>query len=158
MARNKTEEVRQRGFRAAAARRAAEEEKAEQQELNARHRPDERAPNEPAGPAGSGAGDIYAAGAPGGGSAVGGLAGTNVGDGSPDNADIDAAGGSSEFDVALDADEEEGYAGVSGGAVGGTPAGKRARGGRAGGGIRPEGGHRGDSTVGGNPSRGPAET
>lgn len=126
MTHNKADEVRQH------ARQAAKEENIEQQELSARHRPDERAPNEPAGPPGSGAGDIHAAGAPAGGSAVGGLAGTNIGDGSPENADIDAAGGSGEFDVALDADEEEGYTGISGGAVGGTPAGKRARGGRIG--------------------------
>lgn len=43
------------------------------------------------------------------------------------------------------------YAGISGGAVGGTPAGRRASGGRTGGGIAPGGAHRGDSTIGQNP-------
>lgn len=124
----------------------------EQEELAARHRPDERAPNEPPGPPGSGAGDSHAVGAIGGGSAVGGLAGTNVGDGSPENADIDAAAGSGNFDVDVDA-EDDAYGGFTGGAVGGTPAGKRARGGRTGGGIAPGGIHRGDTTVGGNPEQ-----
>jgi hypothetical protein len=129
---------------------ARREDEFEQQELAARHRPDERAPNAPPGPPGSGAGDRHAAGAPAGGSAVGGLAGTNIGDGSPENADIDAAGGGGNFDIELEADEEA-YGGFGGGAVGGTPAGKRARGGHTHGGIAPGGVHRGDTTIGGNP-------
>lgn len=130
---------------------ARRDDELEQQALSARHRPDERAPTDPPGPPGSGAGDIHAAGAGGGGSAVGGLAGVNVGDGSPENADIDAAAGSGNFDIIDDAGDDQAYAGMSGGAVGGTPAGKRARGGRTGGGIVPGGVHRGDTTIGGNP-------
>ena len=48
--------------------------------------------------------DIFAAGTPGGGAAAGGLAGTNVGDGDPDNADLENAMGSGTFDT--DGDEE----------------------------------------------------
>jgi hypothetical protein len=110
---------------------ASNEQKAarqEQESIHARHRPDELPPDV-RGPAGSGGGDIHAAGAPLGGSAVGGLGGTNVGDGDPENADIDAAGGGGNFDPSLEADEEPGYSGQSGGAVGGTPANKRASGG-----------------------------
>jgi hypothetical protein len=49
--------------------------------------------------------------------------------------------------------EEEGppYAGISGGAVGGTPAQGRSTGGRTGHGIAPERGRHGDSTIGTNP-------
>lgn len=130
------------------------EEQAEQRAMRARHRPDERAPNEPPGAPGSGAGDRHAAGAPGGGSAVGGLAGTNINEGSPMNADLDAAGGSSDFDRTLDGDDDQAYTGIAGGAVGGTPAGKRARGGRTGRGIEPGDVHRGDSTIGADPRRG----
>lgn len=132
-------------------RKARQDETFEEQALSARHRPDERAPNEPAQPPGSGAGDAHAAGTTGGGSAVGGLAGTNVGDGSVENADIDAAAGSGNFDVNLDADDEPAYSGSAGGAVGGTPAGKRSRGGRIDGGLSPGGVQRGDTTIGGNP-------
>lgn len=98
-------------------------------EISARHRPDEVPPNQ-RGPAGSAGGDIHAAGSPLGGSAIGGLGGTNFGDGDPDNADIDAAAGSGSFDRQFDADEEPGYSGHAGGAVGGTPANKRASGGQ----------------------------
>src|SRR5438132_7581131 len=42
---------------------------------------------------GSGAGDISAAGTAGGGTEVGGLAGTNVGEGAPENADLEEATG-----------------------------------------------------------------
>lgn len=136
-----------------ARREALQEEKFEERDSSARHRPDERAPNDPAEAPGSGAGDVHAAGATGGGSAVGGLAGTNVGDGSVENADIDAAAGSGNFDVGLDADEEPAYAGSAGGAVGGTPAGKLATGGRTDHGLAPGGVHRGDSTIGGDPQR-----
>lgn len=80
-------------------------------------------------------GDIHAAGTPGGGTAIGGLAGTNTGDGTPDD-DLEEAMGSGNFDVETDSPEEEaeGFSGISGGAVGGTPANKRASGG-----TRPKG-------------------
>lgn len=126
------------------------EDAAEQRDLSARHRPDERAPNDPPGRAGSGAGDIHAAGTPAGGTAVGGLAGTNVGHGDPDNADLEAAEGSGDFDARLDADGEPAQSGFSGGAVGGVPAGKRTSE-RVARGISPGGVHRGDSTIGGEP-------
>jgi len=74
--------------------------------------------------------DSHAVGSAGGGTAVGGLAGTNVNDGSPFNADLEGAMGTGRFDVKEGGDEEDGYAGPSGGAVGGTPANKRAAGGR----------------------------
>lgn len=125
----------------------------EQEAMSARHRPDERPPNDAPLPPGSGAGDPHAAGATGGGSAVGGLAGTNTGDGSPENAHIDAAAGSGDFDRRIEEQDPEFYSGPSGGAVGGTPAGKRARGGRVGTGIAPGGVHRGDTTVGGEPDK-----
>src|SRR5262245_15594861 len=102
---------------------------------------------------GGGAGDIFAAGTPGGGTASGGLAGTNVGDGSPDNADLEGALGSGAFDTGGEADPNEppgGYGGISGGAVGGTPAEGRAKGGHSRRGLAP-GPHRGDSTVGADP-------
>ena len=71
--------------------------------------------------------------------AIGGLAGTNVGGGAPGNADLEDAMGGSEFDTQIETDDEnpDGYAGPAGGAVGGTPAGKRAAGGRAKGGLAP---------------------
>jgi RNA polymerase-binding transcription factor DksA len=73
-------------------------------------------------------GDIYAAGTAGGGTAVGGLAGANMGHGDPDAADLQDAMGSSNFDV--DEARENPNAprsGRAGGAVGGTPAGKRTK-------------------------------
>src|SRR5262245_7443114 len=94
-------------------------------------------------------GDRYAAGTPGGGSAVGGLAGTNVGDGDPDNADLEGAMGAGTHDPGDDA-EGPGItplAGASGGAVGGTPAGGRASGDNIHRGLAPGGDRRGDSTV-----------
>jgi hypothetical protein len=89
--------------------------------------------------------------------ASGGLAGTNAGDGSIDDQEdeIEDALGSSLTDTT--GEEEEGgppYAGFTGGAVGGTPAEKRARGGHQRRGISPGGVHRGDSTVGGSPNIG----
>ena len=86
--------------------------------------------------------DIHAAGTPGGGSAIGGLAGTTVGIGDPDEDEdeLEEAMGSGNFDATLaertvgeETEEEEvtdAYSGPTGGAVGGTPANKRARGGR----------------------------
>jgi RNA polymerase-binding transcription factor DksA len=77
-------------------------------------------------------GDSHAAGTPGGGSAVGGLAGSNAGYGDPDVEDLEDAMGSGSFDRRSPRDEPEQTprAGRSGGAVGGTPAGKRTRGDR----------------------------
>src|SRR5207249_3389619 len=81
------------------------------------------------------AADVHASGTPGGGTAVGGLAGTNRGGGDPADADLEGAMGSSEFDVEAeedegDAEETQAFAGPAGGAVGGTPANKRTRGGK----------------------------
>ena len=52
-------------------------------------------------------GDIHAAGTAGGGTAEGGLAGTNVGEGDPDNADLEDAMGSGNHDVAIEKDDED---------------------------------------------------
>jgi hypothetical protein len=49
-------------------------------------------------------------------------------------------------------DEEEGYGGFSGGAVGGSPAGVRSRGGHIHGGYAPGEGTRGDTTIGADPN------
>jgi RNA polymerase-binding transcription factor DksA len=85
--------------------------------------------------------DTHAAGTPGGGTAIGGLAGTNLGAGEPREADLEDAMGSSEFDAQIETEPVQelpssgepsgGFAGHAGGAVGGTPANKRAVGGRA---------------------------
>lgn len=73
------------------------------------------------------AGGINAAGTPGGGLASGGLAGTNAGGGGVDNAELEDAMNSGNFDHNGDkVDEDEPEAGRAGGAAGGTPAGKRA--------------------------------
>jgi RNA polymerase-binding transcription factor DksA len=73
-------------------------------------------------------GDVYAAGTAGGGTAVGGLAGRNDGNGDPILAELDEATGSSNFDAADDrADDRTPLSGFTGGAVGGTPARKRAK-------------------------------
>lgn len=107
----------------------------------------------PGGPPATPTGDRHAIGTPGGGSEVGGLAGSNVGDGAPDNVDLEEVMGSG---VQGENIEEEGppYGGMSGGAVGGTPAEKRSKGGKLRGdeGIRPGAGHRGDSTIGADPT------
>jgi RNA polymerase-binding transcription factor DksA len=80
-------------------------------------------------------GDIHAAGTAGGGTAEGGLAGTNVGEGDPANADLEGAMGSGTHDVAIEADDEETI--PYSGPAGGTPASKRAVGGKKRGGITP---------------------
>ena len=100
-------------------------------------------------------GDRHAAGTPAGGSAVGGLGGTNIDEGSPQNDDLEKHEGSGIEDT-VPGEEDGGppYAGPSGGAVGGTPAGGRSRGGRTHGGLRPGGVHRGDSTIGTAPDSG----
>jgi RNA polymerase-binding transcription factor DksA len=73
-------------------------------------------------------GDVHAAGTAGGGTAVGGLAGSNEGDGDPIVAELDEATASGNFDVEDDRlDDRTPLSGRSGGAVGGTPARKRAK-------------------------------
>lgn len=126
------------------------DEQYEQDELRARHREDERPPI-PEGPPGSAGGDVHAMGAWGGGTAVGGLAGSNEADGSPNIDAVEEAAGSGNFDQELAGEGEPPYAGHAGGAVGGTPAGKRSGGGRIQGGITADGSHRGDSTIGDDP-------
>jgi RNA polymerase-binding transcription factor DksA len=86
------------------------------------HSPDETAA------LGQGGVDRHAAGNAGGGTAAGGLAGSNFGRGDPRPAELESAAGSGQSD-AEDQDEEgeeTPLAGRAGGAVGGTPAGKRA--------------------------------
>jgi hypothetical protein len=91
------------------------------------------------GPPGSPLGDRHAAGDPGGGAEFGGLAGSNVDDGTP---------------VEEEPPEPDGpYAGHSGGAVGGSPAEGRSSGGRTHGGLAPGSSHRGDSTIGSDPEK-----
>lgn len=104
-------------------------------------RPGHEGPNQTGSPTrtagrdtGSKRNDTHAAGTPGGGTAAGGLAGTNVGGGDPDGANLEDAMGSGTHDAdAPDAadgeDQPEALSGPSGGAIGGTPANKRARGG-----------------------------
>jgi len=93
------------------------------------------------GPPGSGAGPRHAAGDPG--------------------SDIETTGrGDIDENAVLSPEEEDAlekgppYAGVSGGAVGGTPAQVRSSGGRTHRGIAPGGVHRGDSTIGTDPHSG----
>lgn len=76
--------------------------------------------------------DIHAAGTPGGGTEVGGLAGTTIGSGAPDGANLEQAAAGADVEPDDEAEEEktEAYAGTAGGAVGGSPANKRARGGK----------------------------
>lgn len=71
--------------------------------------------------------DQHAVGEPGGGSAIGGLAGSNSGDGSPEISNLQEAHGSGNFDVddSRDPDSDVPQSGPTGGAVGGTPARKR---------------------------------
>jgi hypothetical protein len=105
------------------------------------------------GPPRRGRGDRYAAGTPGGGTEVGGLAGTNIGDGDPDNADLEEVFGSGVEEPEEQDEGENGppYSGPSGGAVGGSPAEGRSSGGNVHRGIAPGGVHRGDSTIGADP-------
>lgn len=74
--------------------------------------------------------DIYAAGTAGGGTAVGGLAGSNEGHGDPRVSELQEATGSGMFDAddGRDDDGDVPTSGPSGGAVGGTPARKRSSG------------------------------
>lgn len=73
--------------------------------------------------------DEHAVGTPGGGSASGGLAGSNQGRGDPDIAELqdEAAGGNRNADEVRDDESPRPTAGRSGGPVGGTPANKRAK-------------------------------
>ena len=75
--------------------------------------------------------DRQAIGTAGGGTEMGGLAGTNVNRGDPDNADLETATASSRPEsngrTGKRSGQPRAYSGRSGGAVGGTPAGKRAR-------------------------------
>ena len=83
--------------------------------------------------AGKDANDLHASGTPGGGSGIGGLAGSNSGDGEPDDEALESAMGSGSFDVADESDvpaPDDAYSGPSGGAIGGSPANKRITGGR----------------------------
>jgi len=73
-------------------------------------------------------GDAHAAGTAGGGTAVGGLAGSNEGYGDPVIVELDQATASGNFDIEDDRmDDRTPMSGFSGGAVGGTPARKRAK-------------------------------
>jgi RNA polymerase-binding transcription factor DksA len=72
--------------------------------------------------------DSHAAGTAGGGTAIGGLAGTNLGHGDPDVAQLEDAAGSGVSENRGDADDDSiPRSGAAGQAVGGTPARKRAR-------------------------------
>jgi hypothetical protein len=97
-----------------------------------------------------------AIGTPGGGAASGGLAGVNLGDGSPDEVDLGRAMHCGRLDHSGDTvdDDDEPQSGRSGGAVGGTPAGKRGRG-RNKRAIQSGGDAGFDSTIGQNPRRKP---
>jgi DnaK suppressor protein len=75
--------------------------------------------------------DRHASGTPGGGTEVGGLAGTNVGRGDPQDLDLEDTPARDKDRRPTDEEiVKNAYAGASGGAVGGTPANKRASGGR----------------------------
>lgn len=93
--------------------------------------------------------DVHAAGTAGGGTAVGGLAGTNIGEGDPDEGDLEDALGSGKYDQDLDDDHEDTstYSGPTGGAVGGSVADLRSVGGKTGKGLSPAP-DPGDSPVG----------
>jgi hypothetical protein len=71
--------------------------------------------------------DVGAMGTPGGGLAAGGLAGTNAPDASPDEPLEDAMARGYKDRAGDEQQPDEPQSGRSGGAVGGTPAGKRAR-------------------------------
>ena len=77
--------------------------------------------------------DTHAAGTPGGGSALGGLAGTTVGSGDPDDVDLEDAMGSGSYDAELSEEGEEldPFSGSAGGPGGGTPESERSVGGKS---------------------------
>jgi hypothetical protein len=97
------------------------------------------------GPPGSGAGDRHMAGDTGPDLAAG-----------PDGPTFEDFGYRDDDRDSDQSDEPDYYGGPSGGAVGGTPAGGRSTGGTLRGheGIDPGGVHRGDSTIGAEPSKG----
>jgi hypothetical protein len=104
----------------------------------------------PGGPRATGFDDPHAAGTPAGGTEVGGLGGSNQGDGSPHEEELETAAATGTHPP----EAEEGgppYGGPAGGAVGGTPAQERSSGGRTGRGLRPGGDPAGDRTVGTDP-------
>ena len=73
-------------------------------------------------------GDIHAVGTAGGGTSLGGLAGTNIGHGDPAVHELQDAMGSGNHDaIEARGDEDVPKSGRAGGAVGGTPARKRAK-------------------------------
>lgn len=104
----------------------------------------------PGGPEHTELDDRYAAGTPGGGSEYGGMAGSNEGDGSPEECELEEVMGSGIHEPEAEGDAP--YGGFTGGAVGGTPAEGRSTGGRIRGGLSPDGTHRGDSTIGSEPA------
>lgn len=73
--------------------------------------------------------DRYATGTAGGGTASGGLGGTNEGRGEPDISELSNAhaNGGAELEEAYEEDDDDPRSGRAGGAVGGTPANKRSR-------------------------------
>ncbi|MDG3005257.1 TraR/DksA family transcriptional regulator [Paludisphaera mucosa] len=87
--------------------------------------------------------DVHAAGTAGGGTAIGGLAGTNIGDGDPDVGDLEDATANGDFDQAADDDHEDAPADPSPAKGGGARTGGR----KAGGGRAPRSG-RGEKSVG----------
>jgi hypothetical protein len=97
-------------------------------------------------------GDEAAAGTPGGGTEVGGLAGSNFGDGTPQGEELNRAMGRGDNEPEAEG-EQPPFSGIHGGAVGGTPAEGRAAGGHMDHGIAPGGSHPGDSTIGADPDR-----
>jgi RNA polymerase-binding transcription factor DksA len=127
-------------------------------ELDRRHRSEEREssgienPDQPytdAAPRRGAYSDVHAAGTAGGGTAIGGLAGTNIGEGDPDEGNLEEAMGSGQYDQSLDEDHQDtsSYSGHSGGAVGGSVADGRVIGGKIQGGLAPQPGP-GDSPTG----------
>jgi hypothetical protein len=113
---------------------------------------DERDPDEPGGPTGSAGGDRHGVGQAMGGLSVGGLGGSNEGDGAANADEADEAFGSGLQDNVGKEENSPPFAGPSGGAVGGSPAEKRAKGRHVRRGIAPGAAER-DSTIGGNPGR-----
>jgi len=92
------------------------------------------------GPPGSGAGPRHASADPG------------TANESEGREEVDLATSSTDPDLEAVEDDTTPYGGISGGAVGGTPADKRSSGGHHRGGIAPGGAHRGDSTIGADPN------
>ncbi len=111
----------------------------------------DRGPSPMGGPHASRLDDRHGAGNAGGGTEVGGLGGSNMGTGRPVEQELNEAMAGPVPDEAGSEEQGQAYAGISGGAVGGTPAQGRASGGNIGRGLSPGGTHRGDSTIGSKP-------